>query len=335
MPGTATKRQKKGERIEKWQPQQLTTVLATCAFPDVPPIRGILMQYLVYSPFEAPLDRRADTLEDAQWTWSMFMGWWEERSHEDVWPFQGVDVVDPRTVVEGVPRGNSEAGIALWVRQDGGWDACCFIEEHGLSHVALVASRGTTKLNDIFTTLGEASFLAMQPTLQEVVLVLPGVETLGDAVLAECPVLGGACFAGMTGLTEVGSHFLNSCPMLEDVCFNGLGALRLVGPHWLRGCTRLLTADFSGLADLAIVRWEGNISMGCGPLGWLHEASRPLPPTLRLGDDGSLQVHRWLLRWVERCPRLVWIRFRNFGTFRVLSQGDWGVCEVDPLAYSW
>jgi hypothetical protein len=338
---SASKRQKQEEEVEEEDDpetslQRLTAAIEASAFPHIDALQHLLMRYIVYKAFEPPPDRSADTLEDAQFMWEKFVEWCKEMGRQYVGTYQGLPVEG----VDHLPRRGQTAAV-LWVSQvGGGFLTGHRIEGSRLTHVALVASCGTSALATQFTDWAELEFLSKLSTLQEVVLVLPGLKEIGDGWLSKNPRLRHVHFEGMAGLTRVGSNWLSGCPLLKSVDFGGLGKLAGVRSGWLVGCHRLLTADFSGLEGLDVVEWRGDDSdmfhrvLGSGPVGWLSAADRPQPPSLRL-KDGSLQTHRVLLMWEKKCPTIIEICLRHYGTFKKLSQGDWGVSDVDPLAYNW
>jgi hypothetical protein len=309
----------------------MSSAVAESAFPHIEVLQHLLLRYLVYKAFDPPRSRSANTLDDAQFMWDRYVEWCKVMGRSYVGTYQGLQVERSDRLLEGEER----TAAVLWVSQGGGHDTCLRIETDRLTHVAIVASCATSALAAAFTNWADLYFLSKLTSLQEVVLVLPGLQDVGEGWLSHNPQLSNVHFEGMTDLARVGRNWLRNCAMLEAVDFGGLGKLAGVRSGWLVECHRLLTADFSGLESLNIVEWNmfGRL-MGGGPVGWLSEADRPQPPSLRL-PDGSLQTHRWLLMWNEKCPKIREIRLRHYGTFKKSSQGDWSVSEVDPLAYNW
>jgi hypothetical protein len=114
------------------------------------------------------------------------------------------------------------------------------VRDSGVTHLAVVASTATQ------SAIG-SGFLCGVETLQEVVFVLPGIQSVGDAWLAECTSLTSVSFEGLGALASVGEDWQAECTSLASVSFEGLGALASVGDNWLYKCTSVASVSSVGL----------------------------------------------------------------------------------------
>jgi hypothetical protein len=172
--------------------------------------------------------------------------------------------------------GGGELAAVLWLADGPGRAATRHAKgrDSGVTHLAVVASTATQ------AAIG-SDFLRGLESLQQVVFVLPGVRSVGDAWLAECDLLASVPFEGLGALASVGDNWLSFCTSLTSVSFEGLGALASVGDYWFCDCTSLVSVSFEGLGALASVGDD-----------WLSFCTSLTRSSLGLGALRALLEHR-------------------------------------------